>query len=57
MVIKPVVIVVVAESHDRERKKRENSLQEKKLGRRRLVFYDIWIGFSSCSGHEIHPYL
>jgi hypothetical protein len=29
LVIKPVVIVVVAESHDRERKKRENSLQKK----------------------------
>jgi hypothetical protein len=54
MVIKPVVIVVVVESHDRERKKRENSLQKKT---RVLLFNDIWTGFVSCSDHEIHPYL
>jgi hypothetical protein len=56
MVVKPTMILVVAESHDRE-EKRENSLQKKKLGRRRLVFFNFWIGFSPCSSHEIHSYL
>jgi hypothetical protein len=29
MVVKPMLTVVVAEGHDRERKRRENSLQKK----------------------------
>jgi hypothetical protein len=56
MVVNPTVIVMVAESLDRE-ERRENSLQRKNTEEKEAGFYDFWTGFSSCSGHEIHPYL
>jgi len=46
MVVKPMVSVVVAEGHIKEREKRENSLQRKKNG-------GIW--FSADFGLEFLP--
>jgi len=65
MVVKPTMIVVAAESHDRE-EKRENSLQKKKTWEEKVGFFSIFglVGFFSifgldflCSSHEIHSYL
>jgi hypothetical protein len=50
MVVKLVVTVVVVEGHDEERKKREKTWQK-------ADFWQFWTRFSSCSGHEIHPYI
>jgi hypothetical protein len=45
MVVKPTMIVVAAESHDRE-EKRENSLQKKKnLGGEGWFFFNFWTGW------------
>jgi len=44
MVVKPTMILVVAESHDRE-EKRENSLQKKKTWEEKAGFFQFldWI--------------
>jgi hypothetical protein len=41
MVVKPMVTVVVAEGHDRERKRRENSLQKKNWRKRGADFFQF----------------
>jgi hypothetical protein len=54
VVVKLMVRMVVAESHDEERKKRE-TMVEKKEGK--LIFYRLWPLISPSSNHEIHLYL
>jgi hypothetical protein len=52
MVDRPVTRVVVANGHDRERRKK--FMVVVKTRGKRLVFGQLWIQISSCSGHEMH---
>jgi hypothetical protein len=52
VVDRPVTRVVVANGHDRERRKK--FMVVVKTRGKRLVFGQLWIQISSCSGHEMH---
>jgi hypothetical protein len=49
-------VVVVEEATERERRERDVGWKRKNK-EKNLTSGQLWTRFSSCSGHEIHPYL